>query len=193
MGFQEDVVMNKLLVVILSCVLSFSVLAAEKDQQKQKGTSVIVKENKSVFKGLLYRVWNRLRTFSPQMQKKNTRKYGVATMGIRGAETTSTLIEPYWKGDKTDDPIYVKQLTDYTNAQQLAETGNLKGAVTALNEFIEDYSDSDLLPNAQFALGLSQGGLGEIDESIESLETFIDDNPNHPLVDDAKQVIAEFK
>lgn len=175
------------------CVLSTQVSAVEKEKQGQKPNSVIVKENKSVFKGLLYRVWSRLRTFSPQLQKKNTRKYGIATMGIRGAETTSTLIEPYWKGDKTEDPIYVKQLTDYTNAQQLAETGNLKGAVTALNEFIDDYSDSDLLPNAQFALGLSQGGLGEIDESIESLETFIDDNPNHPLVGDAKQVISEFK
>lgn len=185
--------MKKLLLVMVMCVVSVSVSAVENQQQRQQPNRVIVKENKSIFKGLLYRVWSRLRTFSPQLQKKNTRKYGIATMGVRGAETTATLIEPYWKGDKSEDPLYIEQLTDYTNAQQLAETGKLEAAVKAFNAFIKNYGDSDLLPNAQFALGLSQGGLGDIDASIDSLESFIDDNPEHPLVIDAKQVIAEFK
>jgi len=185
--------MKKLLIAMMVGMICMPVLAVEKNEQSQKPSSVVVKENKSVFKGLLYRVWNRLRTFTPQLQKNHTRKYGVATMGIRGAETTSTLIEPYWKGDKSEDPTYVKQLTDYSNAQQLAEKGDLTAAVKALNTFIDDYHDSDLLPNAQFALGLSLAGLGDVDGSIDSLQTFIDDNPNHPLANDARQVIAKFK
>lgn len=38
-------------------------------------------------------------------------------MDIRGAETTTSLIKPYWKGDKTGDPEYVAELTRYTRAQ----------------------------------------------------------------------------
>ena len=55
------------------------------------------------------------------------------------------------------------------------------------------HANSDLKPNAQFALGLSYGGLGDKADSVSTLEGFIKDNPKHPLVADAKQVIAEMK
>ena len=41
------------------------------------------------------------------------------------------------------------------------------------------------------ALGISQGGMGDITASKKNLQAFVDDNPKHPLVADAKQVIAE--
>ena len=69
--------------------------------------------------------------------------------------------------------------------------GDLQQAVTALNTFLQDYDNSDLKPNAQFALGISQGGMGDIPASKKTLQIFVDDNPKHPLVADAKQVIAE--
>jgi len=134
----------------------------------------------------------RLRALNPQLKTNETRnRTMVATMGIRGSETTSTIIEPYWKGDKTDDKAYIVELTQYTHAQQYAEDGDLQKAVLALNKFLDEYSDSELRPNAQFALGISQGGLGDVKASKETLQAFVDDNPKHPLVIDAKQVIAE--
>jgi len=181
---------NLSIILILVFSVAIPVYAAEQGVSEQSSI-VVKKENKSVFKGLLYKVWSRLRALNPQLKTNKTRDRTVATMGIRGAETTSSIIEPYWKGDKTDDASYVAELTRYTNAQQYAEDGDLQKAVKALNEFIGDYSDSELVPNAQFALGISQGGLGKLDVSKEILQNFVNDNPKHPLVADAKQVIAE--
>ena len=112
-------------------------------------------------------------------------------MGIRSAETTSSIIEPYWKGYKTDDPEYIVELTQYTKAQQYAEDGDLQKAITALDAFLQEYDNSDLKPNAQIALVIRQGGVGDIPASKKTLQTFVNDNPKHPLVADAKQVIAE--
>ena len=184
----------KYLSVILLLMFSFTTtaFAADKGDQSEQGASIVVKtESSSSFKGLLYKVWGRLRALNPQLNTNKTRNRSVATMGIRGAETTTSLIEPYWKGDQTDNPDYINELTRYTEAQQYAEDGDLKKAVTALNTFLEEYEDSDLKPNAQFALGISQGGMGDIAASKKTLQIFVDDNPKHPLVGDAKQVIAE--
>jgi len=181
---------NLSIILLLVFTVAIPVHAAEQGASEQNSI-VVKKESKSVFKGLLYKVWGRLRALNPQLKTNKTRDRSVVTMGIRGAETTSSIIEPYWKGDKTDDESYVAELTRYTSAQQYAEEGNLQKAVTALNEFIAEYSDSELVPNAQFALGISQGGLGKTDASKNTLRNFVDDNPKHPLVADAKQVIAE--
>lgn len=180
--------------VILLLMFSFTTtaFAADAGDQSEQGSSIVVKsESSSTFKGLLYKVWGRLRALNPQLNTNKTRNRTVATMGIRGAETTTSLIEPYWKGDQTDNPDYINELTRYTEAQQYAEDGDLKKAVTALNTFLEEYEDSDLKPNAQFALGISQGGMGDVAASKKTLQIFVDDNPKHPLVGDAEQVIAE--
>jgi len=184
--------MMKSLSVALILLFAFSATASAAEE-KQSATKIVVKteESSSTFKGLLYRVWSRLRALNPQLKTNKTRSRSSVTMGIRGSETTTSLIEPYWKGDKTDDPDYITELTRYTEAQQYAEDGDLKKAVAALNRFLQEYKDSDLKPNAQFALGISQGGLGDIPASKKTLQMFIEDNPKHPLVADAKQVIAE--
>lgn len=59
--------------------------------------------------------------------------------------------------------------------------------------FIENHGDSDLKPNAQFALGISYASLGQNKAGIDELQLFVSDNPKHPLITDAKQVIAELK
>jgi len=179
-----------LTVVLLIFTFATSSLAVE-NRKSESGSIVVKKESSSIFKGLLYRVWGRLRALNPQLETNKTRNRSVATMGIRGAETTNSIIEPYWKGDKTDDEEYVAELTRYTRAQQYAEDGDLKKAVAELNSFLADHENSELKPNAQFALAISQGGLGEIAASKKTFEEFVDDNPGHPLVADARQVISE--
>lgn len=183
--------MMKNLSLLLLFLFAFSLPAFAADNKKDAGKLVIKTEKRGVFQGLLYRMWSRLRALNPQLTTNKTRSRSAATMGIRGAETTTSLIEPYWKGDKTDDPQYITELTRYTEAQQYAEDGDLKKAVAALNNFLQEFEHSDLKPNAQFALGISQGGLGDIAASKKTLQMFIDDNPKHPLVSDAKQLIAE--
>jgi TolA-binding protein len=165
--------------------------ASRMSGQEAGDNNLIVKSEKnSVFKGLLYKVWERLRSLNPRV-KTNKSHQTVATMGIRGAETTSSLIEPYWKGDKTSDPGYIKELRQYTQAQQFAEQGDLPKAVSALNTFLDQHSSSDLRPNAQFALGISQGGMGDVADSKKTLQAFLKDYPKHPLAKDAREVIDQ--
>jgi TolA-binding protein len=165
--------------------------ASRASGQAIENSNLVVKSEKnSVFKGILYTVWERLRSLNPRV-KTNKSHHTVATMGIRGAETTASLIEPYWKGDKTNDPGYIKELRQYTEAQQLAEQGDLPKAVNALNNFLEQHSASDLRPNAQFALGISQGGMGNVAASKKTLQAFLNDYPDHPLAVDAREVIEQ--
>ena len=44
---------------------------------------------------------------------------------------------------------------------------------------------------SKITLGISQGGLGNIEASKETIQSFVDNNPKHPLAADAKQVIVE--
>ena len=182
--------MKKIAVILMMmfCVPALSVAA---EQVTKKSNVVVQKEQKSVFKGLLYRVWGKLRTLSPRMAKRNHSRS--VTAGVRGAETTDSLIDPYWKGDKTDDPEYVKELTAFHKAHQLAENGDLPAAVKAFSSFIDDHGDSDLKANAQFAMGISYGGMGQVKSSVNTLRAFVKENPTHPMVADAKQVIAELQ
>jgi TolA-binding protein len=188
--------MNKLIkrsVIVVAALLQCVCVQAAEQSAEQAANDIVVKtETQSVFKGVLYKVWGRLRALNPGSVNPATRR-GVATAGIRGAETTTSLISPYWKDDRTEDPQYIKELTQYTKAQQLAEGGDLKSAIDAFDAFLKTHKDSDLKPNAQFALGISYGGMGDKSASVATLQTFINDNPNHPLVTDAQQVIAEMK
>ena len=63
----------------------------------------------------------------------------------------------------------------------------------AFSDFIDKNEKSDLKPNAQFALGISYGGLGQKQGAVKALQAFVNDNPAHPLVPDAKQVIAQLR
>lgn len=77
--------------------------------------------------------------------------------------------------------------------QRLTENGDLKAAVTALTDFIDKYDASDLKPNAQFTLGIGYGGPGQKPGAVKALQAFVNDNPAHPLVSDAKRVITELR
>ena len=184
--------MKKLMCVLLVTLVPYlSVMTTAVAAESNNDSVVIKSEERGVFKGFLYRFWGKLRAISPRTASKSRRS--VATAGVRGAETTNSIISPYWKDDNTDDPEYIKELTEYSKAQQMAEDGDLPGAVAALNSFIDNHATSDFKPNAQFALGISYGGLGKNNEGVNVLKNFVNDNPKHPLVGDAQQLITELR
>lgn len=189
-GLMKKFICMLLVALLPNISIMMPVNAAGADDASD-GAVIVKSEKKSVFKGLLYSMWGKLRAISPRTATRDTRS--VATAGVRGAETTTSIISPYWKDDNTEDPEYLRELTEFTKAQQLAENGDLPAAITALSNFIESHSDSDFKANAQFALGISYGGLGKNAESINAFQDFVDDNPKHPLVGDAKQVISELR
>lgn len=157
----------------------------------EQEATIIKESEKSAFKGALYSVWNRLRSFNPRTNAaKVTGNQIVATAGIRGSQETETLFSPYWKGDKTNDKQFRAEVDAIINAQSLADKGALAEAEKAYAKFINQYPESELLPNAVFAKALTQGASGKKQLAINGMKSFIKDNPNHPLVSDAKLVVA---
>ncbi len=186
--------MKPLRLLKMPFLLPLLLLVAVPVSAQQPTPQVIVKktETHSVFKGLFLSVWSRMRAYNPS-QRQSAKSSVVYTAGIRGAEATETLIQPYWKDDLTNDEAYQKQLAQFSKAQQLMDKGDLAGSVKAFDDFIKQYADSYLLPNALFGKGLSAAGIGNKSTASEAMQQFIDTNPNHPLIADAQQILQALR
>ena len=148
------------------------------------------KETHSVFKGFFFSVWSRLRDIQPH-QRQQAKSTTVYTAGIRGAESTETLLQPYWKGDLSEDKDFQAELKQFGTAQQLMDRGDLQASTEAFDVFIKQFANSNLLPNALFSKGLCDAALGNKEDAKTNITRFIEANPSHPLIADAKQVLSQ--
>ena len=177
--------MKKSLIVLI-CAFS---LAATVPAVAQESSIVINESEHSVFKGLFKSVWARLKTLNPS-SKDSARSQQVYTAGIRGEEATDTLLQPYWKDDLTQDENFQAELQKFGLAQGQMDQGELEAAVKSFDDFLSEFGQSDLRPNALFGKGLCQAAIGNNDASRQTMQQFIDENPNHPMVGDAGQVLS---
>lgn len=157
--------------------------------QESESSIVINEESHSVFTGLFRSVWARLKALNPA-SRDSARSQQVYTAGIRGAESTDTLLQPYWKDDLTRDEAFQAELAKFSLAQTQMDQGNLESAAKSFDDFLGEFAQSDLRPNALFGKSLCQAAIGQTDDSRSTLQTFIDENPNHPLIGDARQVLT---
>ena len=97
--------MKKSLIIML-CVGS---ITANAPALALNETTITQSSSHSVFTGLFKTVWAHLKTLNPtQWQSaKSTQTY---VAGIRGAESTDTLMKPYWKADLTQDEGFQAEL-----------------------------------------------------------------------------------
>lgn len=77
---------------------------------------------------------------------------GVA--GVRGAKEDSTKNKLYWKGKKGDEAVTEDELKEFKEGVVLAEKGDNTGAIRELEEFMKQYPDSALIPDAKKSLDL---------------------------------------
>lgn len=173
----------RILVLIL-----FVLIAAP--QQVYAQSIIKQTETHNVFKGIFFSIWSKLRTLNPH-QRQSAKSTVVYTAGIRGAESTETLIQPYWKDDLTNDKKFQAELKQFSLAQQSMDKGDLNASVKAFSDFIDQYETSELRANALIAKGISLAGLGKNSEASITLTQFIDENPTHPLTGDAKQILVQ--
>ena len=175
--------MTRLLLIMMLCmgVAVSSVVTAQDTTIKQT-------ETHSVFKGLFLSIWGKLKSLNPT-QKQSAKSTKVYTAGIRGAESTDTLLKPYWKDDLTQDKKFQAELLQFSQAQSKLDNGDLENATKAFDKFISSYQQSSLRPNALFAKSIALAGSGKNNQSIVLMQQFLDENPNHPLAGDARQVI----
>jgi TolA-binding protein len=139
---------------------------------------------------LFNRMWSRLRALSPDTRAGNATGVGTQVAGIRGAESTGTLFKPYWKGDQTDNPDYLAELSALQGAQESAQQGQAAQAVKAYDAFLKRYPDSGLRPNAEFGRSLALASGGSRADAKTGFAAFVKRYPNHPLAADAQEMLA---
>jgi len=175
-------------ILLAICILSGPVLISP--VQAQNSVTVVETRSHNVFTGLFQSVWARLKALNPTT-KESANTEVVYTAGIRGAESTDTLLSPYWKNDLTQDEEFQAELGKFSLAQIKMDRGELESAVKSFDGFLDEYEQSPLRPNALFGKSISLAGLGQTQQSLAAMQQFVDENPNHPLSDDAKLVIQE--
>lgn len=182
--------MKQLLFVIFCLWAPFATTLAQ--AQNPGSTTIVETSSHNIFTGLFKSVWARLKSLNPTI-KESANSEVVYTAGIRGAESTDTLLKPYWKDDLTQDKKFQAELQKYSLAQLQMDRGELKSAVKSFDSFLDEFAQSDLRPNALFGKSISLAGLGQNRQSLATMQQFVEENPNHPLFADARLVIEELE
>jgi len=77
--------------------------------------------------------------------------------GARGANEDSRP-KLYWKGKKGDEAVTEEELTKFKSAIAAVKNGDSTGAIKDLAEFMKQYPDSALIPDAKKTLDLVKAG-----------------------------------
>jgi TolA-binding protein len=88
-----------------------------------------------------------------QIVPKKSAPQSTIVAGVRGSkENPATQL--YWKGKKGDEPVTEEELLDFKKGIDLAAAGERTEATKVLQEFMKQYPDSALIPDAKKTLDL---------------------------------------
>ncbi len=122
------------------CLAAGAVQAADMDQDRKPGPSI-----SAWLKGLQ----RKMEQIVPR--KSIAPSTGVA--GVRGAKEDSRTTL-YWKGKKTEEAVSEEELKEFEEGVAFASKGDKANAVRELEEFMKQYPDSSLIPDAKKTLDL---------------------------------------
>lgn len=77
---------------------------------------------------------------------------GVA--GVRGAKDDNGRSKLYWKGKKGDEPVTEAELAEFKEGLAFVEAGKKAEAIHEFEEFLKQYPDSALVPDAKKSLDM---------------------------------------
>ncbi len=83
-----------------------------------------------------------------QIVPKKTVPMSTSVAGVRGAKEDAKA-RLYWKGKKDEETVTEEEMTKFKAGVDLAEKGDQEGALKQLNEFMKQYPDSSLIPDAK--------------------------------------------
>lgn len=179
----------KKFLILMPCVFALTIAP---QAYARNTTTLVESDSHNVFTGLFRSVWAHFKSFNPS-QKESAKSERVYNAGIRGAESTDTLLQPYWKGDLSRDRQFQAELQNFNLAQNRLNRGELEAAASLFNAFLQQFEHSDLRPNALFGKSMSLAGIGKTEQSLATIRQFIEENPRHPLVRDARLIIDELQ
>ncbi len=125
----------------LTLILGFCcMLAAAQEQEKKAGSGISA--------------WLKsLQTKIAQMVPKKAIPMTTGVAGVRGAKEDAA-VKLYWKGKKGDEAVTEEELLKFKAGVDLADKGKKEESLKALDEFMKQYPDSALVPDAKKTLDL---------------------------------------
>jgi len=105
-------------------------------------------------KGLSLADW--LKVIQKKIDKivpKKIQPLSTGVTGIRGTREDAS-VKLYWKGKMNDEPVTDAELSEFKKGIDLAAKGEPTEAVKELQEFMMQYPDSALIPDAKKTLDL---------------------------------------
>lgn len=130
-------------IISIAIVLMFSLsgtAAVAQEQEKKPGPSIA-----EWLKGLQRKM--------EQIIPKKSIPVSTGVAGVRGAKEDSQ-VKLYWKGKKAEDAVSEQELTGFKEGVDLASNGDKAGAIRQLEEFMKQFPDSALIPDAKKTLDL---------------------------------------
>lgn len=182
---------NKTMCLGVLLALMLAPLVTWAEDSAASGVTIERVEDSGSFTGLFGRMWSRMRSLSPRLLSSSESRGQTQVAGIRGAETTESLLQTYWKDDLENDVNFIAELDAFGQAQNLADSGDLTGAGQAFDTFLAEHPDSKLEANAQFAAAITYGALGNGAKGRNLLESLMEEHPAHPLAEDAKTLLTQ--
>jgi len=107
------------------------------------------------------------------------------TNEVTAPEANSNAASPS-KAVVSDNP----EAKAFEGAQELLKAGKYKEAFEAFDKFIQNYSSSKQLPDAQYSLGYAQFSLKNYKAAMATQQKLVAQFPDSPKVPDAKFNIA---
>jgi hypothetical protein len=132
---------RRILAIVAVCMLmSGAALAADGDQERKQGQG--------------FSEWlKNLQQKMGQIVPKKSLSLSTGVAGVRGSKENQQ-VKLYWKGKKCDDSVAEEELGDFGKCVALASAGDKENAVKELEEFMKQYPDSQLIPDAKKTLDL---------------------------------------
>lgn len=88
-----------------------------------------------------------------QIVPKKTVPMSTGVAGVRGAKEDAQ-VKLYWKGKQGDEAVTEDELKEFKEGIEFAERGDKAGAVNEFEDFLRQFPDSPLVPDAKKALDL---------------------------------------
>jgi uncharacterized protein YceH (UPF0502 family) len=147
---RRGVIVNKIAIIAVLVWLSFVMAPAQaQEQQKKSGPSVSE--------------WlNGLQKKLEQIAPRKSVPLSSGLAGVRGSREDSQ-VKLYWKGNKDDEAVTEEELMKFKSVVDAAAKDDRAASVKELEEFMKQYPDSALIPDAKktFDMMKSEGKEGK--------------------------------
>jgi len=122
------------------CIVIAGLCCATAMAQEQKGSAL-----SEWLKGMQKKI--------TKIMPKKTPPQSTGVAGVRGAKEDSS-VKLYWKGKKGDEPVTEDEMGKFKEGLESAAKGERAAAINVLEEFMKQYPDSALIPDAKKTLDL---------------------------------------